>query len=49
MILSAIDVGTNTIRLMVAETVSNSQIRVLWKDREVVRLGKGFTREKNNT
>ena len=46
MILTAIDVGTNTIRLMVAETLSNSQIRILTKNREVVRLGKGFTRNK---
>ncbi len=46
MILAAIDVGTNTIRLMVAKALSDSQISVLWREREIVRLGKGFTREK---
>ena len=46
MILTAIDLGTNTIRIMTAEIISDSQIRVLYKDRKVVRLGKGFAEEK---
>lgn len=46
MLHAAIDLGTNAIRFMVAEELNNGQIRVLHRERMVVRLGEGFGREK---
>ena len=46
MIIAAIDLGTNTARLMVAELVKDQKIHVLERAREIVRLGKGFTENK---
>ncbi|MEW6379361.1 MAG: Ppx/GppA phosphatase family protein [bacterium] len=46
MIHAAIDLGTNAIRFMVAEELNRGQIRVLHRERMVVRLGEGFGREK---
>ena len=40
--LAAIDVGTNTIRLIVAEVESDGTYRILDEEREPVRLGEGL-------
>jgi exopolyphosphatase/guanosine-5'-triphosphate,3'-diphosphate pyrophosphatase len=42
--LAAIDVGTNTIRLVVAEVLPDGTYRVLDEEREAVRLGQGLSR-----
>ncbi|MEW5804364.1 MAG: hypothetical protein AB1847_19895 [bacterium] len=42
MIHAAIDLGTNAIRLIVAEELSDRKIRILHRNRLVVRLGEGF-------
>ncbi len=42
--LAAIDVGTNTIRLVVAEVESGGTYRILDEERENVRLGEGVDR-----
>ncbi|HSB33622.1 MAG TPA: hypothetical protein VLG39_04130, partial [Nitrospirota bacterium] len=43
MILAGIDIGTNTLRLLIAETVSGS-LRELFSDRRITRLGQGLVR-----
>jgi len=40
--LAAIDIGTNSIRLVVAEVQSDGSYRVLDEDREMTRLGRGL-------
>jgi len=42
MIHAAIDLGTNAVRFMVAEELNHQQIRILHRERMVVRLGEGF-------
>src|SRR3954469_9789593 len=42
--LAAIDVGTNTIRLTVAEVESDGTFRILDEEREMVRLGERLDR-----
>jgi exopolyphosphatase/guanosine-5'-triphosphate,3'-diphosphate pyrophosphatase len=42
--LGAIDVGTNSIRLVVAEVLSDGTYRVLDEEREMTRLGAGLSR-----
>ena len=39
--IASIDIGTNTIRLLIAE-VKNSSLKPVYQDREVVRLGEGL-------
>lgn len=47
MILAAIDLGTNTGRLMVAEAEDNThRLIVRGKDRAIIRLGQGFSQRK---
>lgn len=46
MIRAAIDFGTNAVRLVVAEELSSRKIRILHRNRLVVRLGEGFGRER---
>src|SRR5262245_17524944 len=41
--IAAIDVGSNSIRLVVAEVESQNGYRVLDEEREMARLGKGLT------
>ncbi|MBE0645328.1 MAG: Ppx/GppA family phosphatase [Bacteroidetes bacterium] len=41
--LAAIDIGTNSFHLVVADVKSNGKFTVLSKDKEVVRLGEGMT------
>jgi exopolyphosphatase/guanosine-5'-triphosphate,3'-diphosphate pyrophosphatase len=43
--LAAIDIGTNSIRLVVAEVQPDGSYRVLDEDREMSRLGRGLYRE----
>jgi exopolyphosphatase/guanosine-5'-triphosphate,3'-diphosphate pyrophosphatase len=43
--LAAIDIGTNSIRLVVAEVEADASYRVLDEDREMTRLGRGLYRE----
>src|SRR2546428_9918710 len=43
--LAAIDIGTNSIRLVVAEVQPDGSYRVLDEDREMTRLGRGLFRE----
>jgi exopolyphosphatase/guanosine-5'-triphosphate,3'-diphosphate pyrophosphatase len=43
--LAAIDIGTNSIRLVVAEVQPDGTYRVLDEDREMTRLGRGLYRE----
>ena len=40
--LAAIDIGTNSIRLVVAEVQPDASYRVLDQDREMTRLGRGL-------
>jgi len=40
--IAAIDIGTNSIRLIVAEASPNGRYRVLDDEKEIVRLGKGL-------
>lgn len=40
--LAAIDIGTNSMRLVVAEVAGDSTYRVLDEEREMTRLGEGF-------
>ena len=40
--LAAIDIGTNSVRLLVAEVQSDGSYRVLDEDREMTRLGQGL-------
>ncbi|HUL04260.1 MAG TPA: Ppx/GppA phosphatase family protein [Gemmatimonadales bacterium] len=42
--LAAIDIGTNSMRLVVAEVQSDGSYRVLDEDREMTRLGRGLYR-----
>jgi exopolyphosphatase/guanosine-5'-triphosphate,3'-diphosphate pyrophosphatase len=42
--LAAIDVGTNSIRLVVAEVLADGTYRVLDEEREMSRLGAGVSR-----
>ncbi len=42
--IAAIDLGTNTIRLVVAEVESDGSYRVLDEEREMTRLGRGLDR-----
>lgn len=42
--LAAIDVGTNSIRLIVAQVEEDGMYRVLDEEREMTRLGAGFTK-----
>jgi len=42
--LGAIDIGTNSIRLIVAEILSDGTYRVLDEEREMTRLGQGLAR-----
>jgi exopolyphosphatase/guanosine-5'-triphosphate,3'-diphosphate pyrophosphatase len=42
--LGAIDIGTNSIRLIVAEVLSDGTYRVLDEEREMTRLGQGLAR-----
>ena len=41
MILAGIDIGTNTLRLLIAETVRGS-LREIFSDRRITRLGQGL-------
>lgn len=41
--LAAIDLGTNSFHLVIADVKSNGKFTVLSKDKEVVRLGEGMT------
>lgn len=41
--LAAIDLGTNSFHLVIADVKSNGKFSVLGKDKEVVRLGEGVT------
>lgn len=41
--LAAIDIGTNSFHLVIADVKSNGKFTVLSKDKEVVRLGEGMT------
>ncbi len=41
-VLAAIDVGTNTVRALVAETDGPGRFRTLYADQTVTRLGEGF-------
>ncbi len=41
--LAAIDIGTNSLHLVVADVKDNGKFTVLGKDKEVVRLGEGMT------
>ena len=43
--LAAIDIGTNSIRLVVAEVQPDGTYRVLDEDREMTRLGRGLYRD----
>ncbi len=43
--LAAIDIGTNSIRLVVAEVQPDGSYRVLDEDREMTRLGRGLYRD----
>src|SRR5260370_21127962 len=43
--LAAIDIGTNSIRLVVAEVQADASYRVLDEDREMTRLGRGLYRD----
>ena len=43
--LAAIDIGTNSIRLVVAEVQPDASYRVLDEDREMTRLGRGLYRD----
>src|SRR5512138_885246 len=43
--IAAIDVGTNTSRLLVASPDSTEQVRPLLLKRQITRLGGGFSRE----
>src|SRR5205823_13694223 len=43
--LAAVDIGTNSVRLVVAEIQPDGTYRVLDEDREMTRLGRGLYRE----
>ncbi|MBL0926977.1 MAG: Ppx/GppA family phosphatase [Phycisphaerales bacterium] len=43
--LGAIDVGTNSIRLLVAEAMADGSYRILDDEKAITRLGKGFSDE----
>ena len=43
--LAAIDVGTNTIRLVVVEVAADRSYRILDDEKIVARLGRGLTRQ----
>jgi exopolyphosphatase/guanosine-5'-triphosphate,3'-diphosphate pyrophosphatase len=42
---ASIDVGTNTIRLLVCELSDNGQLKQLYLDRVITRLGEGFSEQ----
>lgn len=44
MILAGIDIGTNTLRLLIAETGPDSSFRELFSDRKITRLGQDLDR-----
>jgi exopolyphosphatase/guanosine-5'-triphosphate,3'-diphosphate pyrophosphatase len=44
MILAGIDIGTNTLRLLIAETGSDPSFRELFSDRKITRLGQDLDR-----
>jgi exopolyphosphatase/pppGpp-phosphohydrolase len=41
-VYAAIDVGTNTLRLLVAEAVSADQFTILHEEQTIARLGEGL-------
>src|SRR5437762_12656856 len=43
--LAAVDIGTNSMRLVVAEVQPDGSYRVLDEDREMTRLGRGLYRD----
>ena len=46
MIYSSIDLGTNTIRLLIAEKLDGCKFRVLHQESRIARIGEGFGRKK---
>lgn len=42
---ASIDIGTNTIRLLVCEQISDGKLEQLYLDRVITRLGEGFSEE----
>jgi exopolyphosphatase / guanosine-5'-triphosphate,3'-diphosphate pyrophosphatase len=43
--IAAIDFGTNTARLLIADTLGNHEFALVHLEREIVRMGGGFSRE----
>lgn len=43
-LLASIDIGTNTIRLLVAEVKANGEIRELYSERRITRIGEGMAK-----
>ena len=46
MTIASIDIGTNTVRLLISEKDSSNNLRDLYIDRSITRLGEGFSNNK---
>ncbi|MCZ6468170.1 MAG: exopolyphosphatase, partial [Candidatus Dadabacteria bacterium] len=44
--IASIDIGTNTIRLLICEQTRDSALKKLYIDRVITRLGEGFSNDK---
>lgn len=45
-VLAAIDMGTNTFRLLIAEMGNQTSLKEIYSENKIVRLGEGFAKEK---